>query len=227
MPKINIAIDGFSACGKSTLAKALSEALGYIYIDTGAMYRAVTMYLIDNHIDIEDKKAVEAALPKITIRFARLPEGNHTLLNGTDIERQIRTLVISSLVSEVSAISSVRRFLVAQQRDMAAEGGVVMDGRDIGTVVLPDATLKLFLTASPEVRAHRRWLELKNKDQETTLDQVAHNLSHRDHIDSTRADSPLRRADDAILIDNSELTEQSQLCLVLDMAHARKIGVTT
>ena len=217
--KITIAVDGFAACGKSTLAKALARELGYIYIDSGAMYRAVTLYFLDNSIDINDVAAVKAGLEKINISFKNIEGQNHTFLNGFDVEKEIRAMRVSDFVSPVSTISSVRRFLVACQKEMGNQKGIVMDGRDIGTVVFPDAELKLFMTASPEVRTKRRLLELESKGIfDYTYEQVQKNLTERDHIDSTRSDSPLKKADDAIVIDNSDLSTEQQLKLALSMA---------
>jgi cytidylate kinase len=217
--KITIAVDGFAACGKSTLAKALARELGYIYIDSGAMYRAVTLYFLDNSVDINDSAAVKGALDKINISFKNIEGQNHTFLNGLDVEKEIRAMRVSDFVSPVSTISSVRRFLVACQKEMGNQKGIVMDGRDIGTVVFPDAELKLFMTASPEVRTKRRLLELESKGIfDYTYEQVQKNLTERDHIDSTRSDSPLKKADDAIVIDNSDLSTEQQLELALSMA---------
>jgi cytidylate kinase len=217
--KITIAVDGFAACGKSTLAKALARELGYIYIDSGAMYRAVTLYFLDNSVVINDSAAVKGSLEKINISFKNIEGQNHTFLNGLDVEKEIRAMRVSDFVSPVSTISSVRRFLVACQKEMGIQKGIVMDGRDIGTVVFPGAELKLFMTASPEVRTKRRLLELESKGIfDYTYEQVQKNLTERDHIDSTRSDSPLKKADDAILIDNSDLSTEQQLKLALSMA---------
>jgi cytidylate kinase len=216
---ITIAVDGFAACGKSTLAKSLAKALGYIYIDSGAMYRAVTLYFLNHNIEIEDANMVADALTKIKIDFKNIEGGNHTFLNGKDVENEIREMRVSNYVSPVSTISAVRRFLVACQKEMGTQKGIVMDGRDIGTVVFPDAELKLFMTASADVRTKRRLLELQSKGvQEFNYEAVQKNLLDRDHIDSTRADSPLRQAEDAIVIDNSELNAQEQLALALNFA---------
>jgi CMP/dCMP kinase len=217
MRKIIIAIDGYSSCGKSTLAKALAKELHYAYVDTGAMYRAVTLYFLDNDLDINDKAGVLTALENIEIHFERTPQGNHVFLNGIDVENEVRTMRVSEMVSPVSTISVVRRAMVAQQQKMGNRKGVVMDGRDIGTVVFPNAELKIFLTADTDIRAKRRFDEMKSKGQETPIDDIRHNLLERDLIDSNRADSPLRQADDAILIDNSYLTPDEQLKKVLDM----------
>jgi CMP/dCMP kinase len=215
--KIIVAIDGYSACGKSTLAKAIAKKLHYAYLDTGAMYRAVTLYFLNNGIDIYDNAGIEEALQNIEIHFERTPEGNSVFLNGENVEAEIRTMRISEFVSPVSTLPLVRRALVAQQQKMGAKKGIVMDGRDIGTVVFPDAELKLFLTASADIRAQRRFDELKAKGQETEMGLIKENLKSRDFIDSTRADSPLRQADDAILIDNSFLTPEQQLDYALEI----------
>lgn len=220
MKRIIIAIDGYSSCGKSTLAKALAKSLHYAYVDTGAMYRAVTLYFLDNNVDINNHPEIEDALKHIEIHFERTKTGNHTFLNGVDVENDIRTMRIAEMVSPVATISEVRRFLVAQQQKMGQRKGVVMDGRDIGTVVFPNAELKLFLTADSDIRTQRRYDELISKGQEPDFRAVKRNLMERDMIDSNRADSPLRQAEDAILIDNSNLTPTEQLEKVLDMVHA-------
>lgn len=217
MKRIIIAIDGYSSCGKSTLAKALAKSLHYAYVDTGAMYRAVTLYFLDKNVDINDRVEVKDALQHIEIHFERTKTGNHTFLNGVDVENEIRTMRISEMVSPVSTISDVRRFLVAQQQKMGQRKGIVMDGRDIGTVVFPHAELKIFLTADTDIRSQRRYDELMSKGQHIDFEDVKHNLMERDMIDSNRADSPLRQADDAILIDNSNLSPTEQLEKVLDM----------
>ncbi|MDX2135591.1 MAG: (d)CMP kinase [Saprospiraceae bacterium] len=216
-----IAIDGHSSCGKSTLAKALSKTLGFTYVDSGAMYRAVTLYFLDNSIDYADPSAVEAALPGIHIRFASVEGQNHTFLNDVDVERNIREMKVSHHVSPVSAIPAVRRAMVAQQQEMGRQGNVVMDGRDIGTVVFPEAELKIFLTADLDIRASRRHLELAEKGIDAEWDAILKNLEERDRIDSTRTDSPLRRADDALLLDNTHLTEEQQLETALDWVRRR------
>jgi cytidylate kinase len=209
--KIIIAIDGFSSCGKSTLAKALAKALGYVYVDSGAMYRAVTLYFLENEVSIEDAQAVADALSNIRISL-QLEEGSQvTFLNGRNVEQQIREMRVSQWVSPVSTLPAVRRALVAQQQALGKQRGVVMDGRDIGTVVFPDAELKLFMTASTSVRAQRRLSELLSKGyDDVDLTDVEANLLERDRIDSTREDSPLRKADDAIVLDNTHLTPEEQ-----------------
>lgn len=218
MKKILIAIDGYSSCGKSTLAKALSKALHYAYVDTGAMYRAVTLYFLDNGVNFDDADAIKKALEHIEIHFERLEGKNTTFLNGKNVEDEIRTMRISGRVSDVAAISDVRRAMVKQQKKMGARKGVVMDGRDIGTVVFPDAELKIFLTADPEIRVIRRYDELKNKGENIDIEDIRFNLSERDRIDTSRADSPLKKADDAIVLDNSGLTEVEQLNQALEWA---------
>lgn len=219
--KIIIAVDGFSSSGKSTMARRLAAAVGYRYIDSGAMYRAVTLYALDHGmIDAEgnpDKAAIIAALPKIHIDFAVQPGGSqHTMLNGTDVESEIRRLRVSNAVSPVAAIPEVRHALVAMQKQMGESRGIVMDGRDIGTVVFPDAELKIFVDASAETRARRRFKELVEGGSQVSYEDVLANVVHRDHIDTTRAESPLRRADDAIALDNSDMTIDEQDAWLLD-----------
>lgn len=219
MAKITIAVDGFAACGKSTLAKALAKALDYGYVDSGAMYRAVTLYFLDHNIDFEDAAAVDQALENIHIQFGLVDGKNRTFLNNKDVEEEIRTLRVSKQVSPVATISAVRRKMVSLQQKLGAEGGIAMDGRDIGTVVFKDAELKLFLTASIEERTQRRLKEWASKGiTNISAEEVAENLRSRDHIDSTRADSPLRQAEDAIEIDNSLLTPEEQLSYALRLA---------
>ncbi|GAA4278912.1 (d)CMP kinase [Aquimarina mytili] len=221
--KIIIAIDGHSSTGKSTVAKQLAKALQYIYVDTGAMYRAVTLYAMRkgfigaDHFE-EDK--LEEVLPEINIRFEVNPKTGiaEVLLNGENVEHEIRTLDVSKHVSKIAAVSQVRKKLVEQQHQMGVEKGIVMDGRDIGTVVFPKAELKLFMTATAKDRAERRFLELKVRDENITYEDVLKNVVNRDHIDSTRKDSPLRQAGDAIKIDNSNLTLQEQFEQILQLA---------
>ncbi len=222
--KITVAIDGYSSCGKSTLAKQLAAALQYSYVDTGAMYRAVTLYFIRNQVDIFHPEQITNALQNITIEFRVNTTLNtqETYLNGENIENEIRVNPrVASAVSDVSAISEVRRFLVKQQQEMGKQKGIVMDGRDIGTVVFPFAELKLFVTADPNVRAQRRLDELVEKGQNTTFDEVLANLEKRDHIDSNRADSPLKQADDAVVLDNSNLTREEQFEWVLKLVNQK------
>lgn len=219
--KIIIAIDGFSSSGKSTMAKALARAIGYRYVDTGAMYRAVTLYAMRNGLIAADGTvdAVSLAkqLPEIKIDFRLNADGTqHTCLNGEDVEREIRGMEVSDNVSPVAAIPAVRRLLVSLQQAMGRERGIVMDGRDIGTTVFPDAELKIFLNASARTRAERRYKELVAKGVETSFDDVLRNVEQRDHIDMTRAESPLRRADDAIDLDNSAMTPDQQNSWLLE-----------
>ena len=220
---IIIAIDGYSSSGKSTMAKALASEIGYRYVDSGAMYRAVTLYALEHGmIDAEghvDEAALEAALPDIGIDFAIQPDGSqHTILDGADVEGDIRTLRVSNYVSSVSAIPSVRARLTLMQQAIGQRRGIVMDGRDIGTTVFPDAELKIFVNAPAETRAMRRYLELQQMgDTSDTYEDVLANVRSRDHQDETRAISPLRRADDAIDLDNSGMTPQQQLDYLKDL----------
>lgn len=195
----------------------MARSLHFAYVDTGAMYRAVTLFFLENEVDFSQNEAVLAALAQIEIHFERTPTGNHTFLNGLDVENQIREMRISEVVSPVSTISAVRRFLVKQQQAMGRRRGLVMDGRDIGTVVFPEAELKIFVTADPDIRAERRRAELAAKGQNFSLEEVRKNLLDRDRIDSSRADSPLRQADDARVIDNTFLSPAEQLSMALDM----------
>lgn len=228
MQQIIIAIDGYSSCGKSTLARQLARTLNYRYIDTGAMYRAVALFFLHNQIDFHHPDHVTDALTNITIDFRFNPSTGQqdTFLNNENVEEEIRINPrVASIVSDVSAISEVRRFLVKQQQQMGTEKGIVMDGRDIGTVVFPDAELKVFITADPEVRAERRLLELREKKQNTTFEEVMANLQKRDHIDSTRADSPLRKAEDAIELNNSYMTREEQFARVMEWVN-KKLGTS-
>jgi len=229
MKKIIIAIDGYSSCGKSTLAKQLAAKLNYRFIDTGAMYRAVTLFMINNQIDIYNTSSVQKALENIRIEFKINPSNNlqETYLNSENIENELRTNPrIASIVSDVSAISEVRRFLVKQQQFMGNEKGIVMDGRDIGTVVFPGAELKIFITADPDIRAQRRFDELKEKGQTTTFEEVLANLQKRDHIDTTRDDSPLKKDDDAITLDNSKMSRDEQFEFAFRLVN-EKLGVNS
>ena len=210
-----IAIDGFSSCGKSTVAKALAKKLNFVFIDSGAMYRAVTLYFLRNEVNLADHEAVLDALAHIQIDFIAHPDKTKVLLNGEDVSDEIRLMYISDMVSEVSALAEVRKAMVAQQQDLGKRRNIVMDGRDIGTTVFPDANLKIFMTASPSVRAERRFAELNAKGENSSMDEVMANLSHRDHIDSTRKESPLRQAEDAFVLDNSDLSQGEQLEIVL------------
>jgi CMP/dCMP kinase len=224
LKKITIAIDGFSSTGKSTLAKQLAAKLGYVYVDTGAMYRAVTLFAMQNGYittDYFDKQTLENSLPSIKLHF----EFNSTLgfaemyLNDVNVENEIRTLEVSNFVSKTAEVSKVRAKLVEQQQEMGKSKGIVMDGRDIGTVVFPDAELKIFMTASPETRAQRRYDELQNKSQNVSYEDVLKNVQERDYIDSHREDSPLLKSDDAIEIDNSHLTREEQFEMVLALVN--------
>jgi cytidylate kinase len=221
-----IAIDGHSSCGKSTLAKDLASTLGFIYVDSGAMYRAVTLFLINQGIDYHNTDAVADALHHIHIRFQNVHGHNHTFLNDVDVERDIREMRVSEHVSPVAAIPQVRRAMVAQQQEMGKMGHLVMDGRDIGTVVFPLADLKIFLTADIDIRASRRHLELAEKGIDAEWNTILNNLAERDHIDSTRSDSPLRMAADATLLDNSFLSPEQQLEKTLEMVRERAKPIT-
>lgn len=213
MPKkITIAIDGWSSCGKSTLAKQLAKELGYVYVDSGAMYRAITLYFLRNHIDWTDKKEVKAALKSIVLEFVFNSKNNSSeiYLNEENVEYVIRDLVIAEKVSDVAAIKEVREFAVAQQKKMGAKKGIVMDGRDIGTVVFPKAELKIFMTADNAVRVERRFKELYEKNPNISIEEVKNNLEMRDYIDSNRKISPLKKAKDARVLDNTNLSEPEQ-----------------
>lgn len=217
--KIIIAIDGYSACGKSTTAKQVATVLGYKYIDTGAMYRAVTLYFLDHHISLTNPKEIAKALSDIHVTFkVNSKNGSDTYLNGLNIEKEIRKMRVSEMVSPISAIKEVRSAMVEQQRRMGKERGVVMDGRDIGTVVFPQAELKLFMTADMMVRAFRRQQELLEQKQLVDLDDVIENIRERDRIDTTRAESPLRQADDARVIDTTHVTIDEQVDEVVRQA---------
>ncbi len=222
--KITIAIDGFSSTGKSTLAKQLAQQLGYIYVDTGAMYRAVAYFAMQNNIITPsgfDKTALVATLPSIQLSFQFNAELGFAemYLNNENVETQIRTIEVSSFVSKVAEVSEVRTKLVEQQQEMGKNKGIVMDGRDIGTVVFPDAELKIFMTASPETRAQRRFDELQAKGDQVSYEEVLKNVVERDYIDTHRKDSPLIIAEDAIEIDNSYLNKQEQFDIVLDLVN--------
>lgn len=213
--KITIAIDGYSSCGKSTMARALARRIGYVYIDTGAMYRAVTLYCLDNGIldgDRVDEDALRAQLDNIKITFTVNADGDsETCLNGRNVEKEIRSMRVSNKVSIIAQIPFVRRNLVKQQQAMGRDKGIVMDGRDIGTMVFPDAEMKVYVNASPETRAQRRYDELQAKgNTAVTYEEVLHNVLERDHLDSTRSEGPLRKADDAVELDNSHMTREEQ-----------------
>jgi CMP/dCMP kinase len=221
MKKIIIAIDGYSSCGKSTLAKGVAKHLHYAYLDSGAMYRAVTLYFLEKNIDYNVPSVVESALADIVLHFERVDGQNRTFLNGRDVERDIREMRINEHVSPVSTIPAIRRAMVRQQQAMGVRKGIVADGRDIGTVVFPDAELKIFLTADPDVRTSRRHLELAAKGIDAEWEDIKKNLLERDRIDSSREDSPLRRAEDALVIDNTLLSEEEQLQRTLALVAER------
>jgi CMP/dCMP kinase len=224
MRKIIIAIDGYSACGKSTTAFEVARELNYRYIDSGAMYRAVTLYFLDHHIALTNPKEVDRALREIRISFIVNSKGvSETFLNGINVEKQIRKMKISENVSQVSTIRAVRVAMVEQQRRMGKDRGVVMDGRDIGTVVFPEAELKVFLTADMLVRAFRRQKELLERDDLVDIDSIVENLKQRDYIDSNRAESPLRKADDALGIDTTHITVDEQVDEVIRLALTKMI----
>lgn len=221
--KITITIDGWSSCGKSTLARQLAAALGYVYIDSGAMYRAITLYFLRNHVDWTDAQEVSKALQNIKLHFEYNAQSQQSemFLNDENVEYVIRDLVVAEKVSEVAAIAAVRSFAVAQQQQMGAQKGIVMDGRDIGTTVFPQAELKIFMTADMPVRVQRRFNEMVVKNPNVTLEEVKANLQTRDHIDSTREVSPLRKADDAVLLDNTHIDMMEQLDIALKLVASR------
>ncbi len=232
MKKITIAIDGFSSTGKSTLAKQLARALSYVYVDTGAMYRAVTWYAMQHELISSaffHKEKLIARLPQISLWFHYNPQSEtaEMYVNGTNVETEIRSMEVSQYVSQIAAVSEVRTLLVVQQQALGKDKGVVMDGRDIGTVVFPEAELKLFMTASPEIRAERRFKELQAKDANITYENVYKNVTERDQIDTQRTDSPLKKAPDAIEIDNSHLSEKQQFDLVLELVHQKLAELTS
>lgn len=211
-----VAIDGYSSCGKSTIAKALAKHACSTYVDTGAMYRAVALFMTRQNVT--QPESIVKELAQVHVDFTRTPDGaQHVTLNGEDVESQIRTLEIGNRASEISQIKEVRAFLVAQQQKMGEQTGVVMDGRDIGTVVFPNADLKLFLTARPEVRAQRRFNELVEKGQQPVYEEVLADVNARDYRDTHRAESPLRQAEDAIVVDNSDMTPDEQLKVVCEL----------
>lgn len=218
--KIIIAIDGYSSCGKSTLAKALAAKLEYVFIDTGAMYRAVALYFLRNNISFNDASAISAALNTINLNFSYNAETlkSDMILNNENVEVEIREMAVSEKVSEVAAIGAVRDFAVAQQQAMGKKKGIVMDGRDIGTVVFPDAALKIFVTADPSIRVQRRFLELQLTNPAITREEIAANLQHRDLLDTTRERSPLKQAVDAKVLDNSHMNREEQFELALNWA---------
>lgn len=222
-PKIIVAIDGYSSCGKSTLAKELAAKLGYNYIDSGAMYRAITLYFLHNSVNLKDHAEILDALANIHLGFTfnENTQRSEICLNDENVEHQVRDMIVAEKVSEVAAIKEVRAFAVGQQKRMGRKKGIIMDGRDIGTVVFPDAELKIFMTAEPDIRVKRRFEELYATNPNITLDEVKHNLELRDYIDSNREESPLRKADDAILLDNSSMSREEQLEQVLGWVKER------
>ncbi|WP_022824225.1 (d)CMP kinase [Hymenobacter norwichensis] len=222
MRKIVIAIDGYSSCGKSTTAKAVAAELGYAYIDTGAMYRAVTLYLLEHDIRFDDLLRIEQALHEMQISFKRNRKTgrNELCLDGHIREDEIRQMRISNLVSEVSSVPAVRHAMVAQQQRMGRKRGIVMDGRDIGTTVFPDAEVKIFMTADVQTRAERRQVELAAKGEEVAVEEIVENLRKRDHLDSTRTESPLRRAADAVMLDTTHMMIDEQVDFVLERVSA-------
>jgi cytidylate kinase len=215
-----IAIDGYSSCGKSTLAKALAKKLNFIYVDSGSMYRAVTLYFLRNNVEINDPEQVDKALKNIHLNFDSRDYETHIMLNNEEVSDEIRQMPVSKNVSAVSAIRQVRREMVKQQQRMGKSKNIVMDGRDIGTAVFKNAQLKLFMTADPKIRAERRYKELKEKGQEITLHEVFDNIADRDYQDTTRAESPLVRADDAVILDNTNLSPEQQLNFALEKVNA-------
>lgn len=221
MKKIIVAIDGYSSCGKSTIAKALAKHAHATYVDTGAMYRAIALYVIaksqETRVERMSEEEIVALLPQIKIGFVRVGDAQHVTLNGEDVEGRIRTLEVGNRASEISQIKEVRAFLVAQQQAMGANQSIVMDGRDIGTVVFPKADLKLFLTARPEVRAQRRYDELVAKGEKPVYEEVLADVNDRDYRDTHRAESPLRQAEDAIVVDNSDMTPDEQMKVIYDL----------
>ncbi len=221
IPKIIITIDGFSACGKSTLAKQLAKKLGYAYIDSGSMYRAITLYFVRNNVDITNAADIKAALENITLTFLINPknEQSEIYLNGENVEYIIRDFVVAEKVSEVAALKDVRAFAVAAQQEMGQNKGIVMDGRDIGTTVFPHAAVKIFMVADEAVRVERRFTEMFDKNPNIEIEEVKNNIALRDYIDSNRKVSPLRQAPDAVLLDNTNLSHKQQLDFALKLVH--------
>ena len=221
MKKKIITIDGWSSCGKSTLAKQMAKALGYVYIDSGAMYRAITLYFLRNNVDCKEKKEVKEALQDIHMEFQFNDKSQQSeiYLNGENVEYMIRDLIVAEKVSEVATIKEVRELAVAQQQQMGKKKGIVMDGRDIGTTVFPKAELKIFMTADISVRVERRFKEMYEKNPNITIEEVKSNLEMRDYIDSNREVSPLRKAEDAVILDNTHLTMEQQLKFALNLVH--------
>ena len=224
MKKVAIAIDGPSGAGKSSIAKALAKKLGIIYVDTGAIYRTVGLYVFRNKVDSKDAPKIISMLPEITVKLAYVDGTQHIYLNGEDVSGLIRTETISKYASDVSAIPEVRAFLLSLQRDMAKENSVIMDGRDIGTVVLPDAEVKIFLTASAEVRAQRRYKELIEKGEKVVFEDVLAAIITRDTNDSSRATAPLKAADDAVILDSSDINAEQTLNAVIDIINSKTAG---
>jgi cytidylate kinase len=230
MKRITIAIDGFSSCGKSTMAKQLAQKIGYIYIDSGAMYRAVTLLALQNGLFAEDGTIDEVKLAellkksKIGFKLNKATSLPETYLNKENVEKEIRTMEVSSHVSPIAVIPFVRTAMVKIQQDLGKKKGIVMDGRDIGTTVFPDAEMKVFVTATPEIRAQRRYDELKQKGEETDFDEVLKNVKERDYIDSHREVSPLRQAEDAVVLDNSQMTREEQLEWLLQLYKERSLS---
>lgn len=213
--QIVVAIDGYSSCGKSTLAKALAKKLHFVYVDSGAMYRAVALYFLRNNIDVNNHEQITEALKNIHLNFHSRDYETHITLNDEEVSAEIRLMPVSEAVSTVSAIKEVRTEMVKQQQRMGRSKNIVMDGRDIGTAVFPDATVKLFMTADPKIRAERRYKELLPKNPDITLEEIFENIAHRDYQDTTRKESPLVRAHDAIILDNTDLTPDEQLLFAL------------
>jgi len=223
MKPIIITVDGWSSCGKSTMARQLARELSYVFIDSGAMYRAITLFFIRHQVDLNDPQSIVAALSKIQLAFHLNPiNGNNEIwMNGENVEASIREMSVAQMVSQVAAVKEVREFAVAQQQQIGSNKGIVMDGRDIGTAVFPEAELKIFMTASIPVRVQRRYQELLPKHPQITVEEVKENLENRDHLDSTRSISPLRKAEDAVVLDNSHLTQEEQLALALSWAREK------
>jgi CMP/dCMP kinase len=223
LKKITIAIDGYSSCGKSTLAKALAKKLNYIFIDSGAMYRGVALYCIQNNLSVNgeiNKPELIKQLKNISLSFYKNEETDKAdlLLNNTNVEHLIRQIEVANIVSKVASIKEVREKLVLEQQEMGKNGGIIMDGRDIGSVVFPNAELKIFVTAKPEIRVERRYLELINKGEKVSKDEIKNNLEERDYLDTTRSESPLIQSNDAFLLDNSDLNQEEQLNLIYALA---------
>ncbi len=213
---IVVAIDGYSSCGKSTLAKALAKKLHFIYVDSGAMYRAVTLYFLRNNIDLDNHDSIVDALKHIDLNFHSRDYQSHILLNGEEVSDEIREMPVSENVSRIAAIKEVRKAMVREQHKMGKSKNMVMDGRDIGTTVFPEAQIKLFMTADPKIRAERRYNELIAGGKKVTLEEIFDNLAHRDFLDTTRQESPLMRAEDAIILDNTDLTQEEQLAFAIE-----------